>query len=173
VYGVEWDTKAVRWYLDGRKYHEVSIANNVNSTSEMHLPFFILLNMAVGGNWPGNPDGTTAFPDTMYVDYVRVYEAGGTTGASDFNNNRFGLCENFHNPVNQSTTISYNLPSDSFVSLKMFDSSGKKVATLISEEMPAGIHSLEWNATNFSEGIYFCRLEAGSLADTKKLILLR
>jgi len=74
VYAVEWDANAIKWLLDGKKYWEANIANNINSTDEFHNPFFILFNFAVGGTWPGNPDGTTVFPDTMFVDYVRVYQ---------------------------------------------------------------------------------------------------
>ncbi|MFL6659805.1 MAG: carbohydrate-binding protein [Massilia sp.] len=73
VYAVEWDTSAIRWYVDGNKYHEVNIAGGINGTSEFQSPFFLLFNLAVGGNWPGNPDGTAAFPNQMKVDYVRVY----------------------------------------------------------------------------------------------------
>jgi len=53
VYAVEWDTSAIRWYVDGTKYHEVNIANGVNGTDEFQKDFFLLLNFAVGGNWPG------------------------------------------------------------------------------------------------------------------------
>jgi beta-glucanase (GH16 family) len=73
-YSVEWDNKAVKWFLDGNQYHEVSIADSVNSTSELHKPFYIILNLAIGGNWPKNPDETTIFPDTVFIDYVRVYQ---------------------------------------------------------------------------------------------------
>jgi beta-glucanase (GH16 family) len=74
VYAIEWDASAIRWYCDGNQYHEANIANNINSTEEFHRNFFILLNVAVGGNWPGSPDGSTTFPAYMYVDYVRVYQ---------------------------------------------------------------------------------------------------
>jgi len=73
VYAVEWDASAIRWYVDGNKYHEVNIAGGINGTSEFHSPFFLLFNLAVGGNWPGNPDASTVFPNRMQVDYVRVY----------------------------------------------------------------------------------------------------
>ncbi|MCY0911242.1 carbohydrate-binding protein [Massilia antarctica] len=73
VYAVEWDASAIRWYVDGNKFHEVNIAGGINGTSEFHAPFFLLFNLAVGGNWPGSPDGSTAFPNKMQVDYVRVY----------------------------------------------------------------------------------------------------
>ncbi|MCU0431391.1 MAG: RICIN domain-containing protein [Cytophagaceae bacterium] len=74
LYTVEWDAAAIRWYLDGIKYHEVSILNGVNGTSEFHENFFLLLNMAIGGNWPGFAVDNGAFPAQMMVDYVRVYQ---------------------------------------------------------------------------------------------------
>jgi len=73
VYAVEWDASVIRWYVDGNKFHEVNIAGGVNGTSEFHAPYFLLFNLAVGGNWPGSPDGSTVFPNRMQVDYVRVY----------------------------------------------------------------------------------------------------
>ncbi|MBW3129063.1 carbohydrate-binding protein [Hymenobacter profundi] len=80
VYSVEWDASAIRWFVDGVKYHEMSILNNVGSTEEFHRPFFLLLNLAVAGNWPGQTVDESKLPATMYVDYVRVYQkTGGTT----------------------------------------------------------------------------------------------
>lgn len=80
TYAVEWDASAIRWYVDGVKYNEANIANNINGTSELHENFFILLNVAVGGNWPGNNIGNN-FPAKMLVDYVRVYKAGAAPAA--------------------------------------------------------------------------------------------
>lgn len=76
VYSIEWDASSIKWFVDGTQYLEANIANNINGTDEFHKPFFILFNLAVGGNWPGNPDGSTPFPAKMYVDYVRVYQHG-------------------------------------------------------------------------------------------------
>ena len=81
TYTVECDANAIRWYVDGTKYHEANIAAGINSTSEFHENFFIILNLAVGGNWPGNTIG--AMPANLYIDYVRVYQDGvipSTTG---------------------------------------------------------------------------------------------
>jgi beta-glucanase (GH16 family) len=78
VYAIEWDASAIRWFLDGVQYHEVDISNGANGTSEFHEEFFILLNMAVGGQWPGYEVDNGALPATMQVDYVRVYERGST-----------------------------------------------------------------------------------------------
>jgi beta-glucanase (GH16 family) len=73
-YSIEWDKESVGLFLDGKKYWEVNIKDSINSTEEFHKPHYIILNLAIGGDWPKNPDATTAFPDTMYVDYVRVYQ---------------------------------------------------------------------------------------------------
>jgi len=75
VYAVEWDTNSIRWYVDNTLYVTGSIANNVNSTDAFHKPFFIILNLAVGGSWPGLTVDATKLPAAMYVDYVRVYSA--------------------------------------------------------------------------------------------------
>lgn len=85
----------------------------------------------------------------------------------------FELQQNYPNPFNPSTTISFSIPSRSFVSLKVFDTLGREVATIVSEEMPAGNYSRQWNAANMSSGVYFYRLQAGSFIETKKLVLLR
>jgi|GEM_PF-897336 beta-glucanase (GH16 family) len=74
LYSVVWDSASITWYLDNTQYWTANIANNINNTNAFHEPFFIILNLAVGGSWPGNPDGSTTFPATMYVDYVRVYQ---------------------------------------------------------------------------------------------------
>ena len=73
-YTIEWDKEAVKWFLDGVQYHEVNVKDSINSTAELHKPFYIILNLAIGGNWPKNPDETTRFPDSVFVDYVRVYQ---------------------------------------------------------------------------------------------------
>lgn len=73
-YSIEWDKEKICWYIDGNKYHESNISNGINSTEEFHQDFYLIMNMAVGGNWPGSPSNTTEFPSTMTVDYVRVYQ---------------------------------------------------------------------------------------------------
>jgi photosystem II stability/assembly factor-like uncharacterized protein len=93
----------------------------------------------------------------------------------------FSLAQNFPNPFNPSTTISFDLPANSFVSLKVFDVLGQEVTSIIFEEMPAGSYSRQWNAQNFPSGVYFYRLHArqtsggqsGSFTQTKRLLLLK
>ena len=65
----------------------------------------------------------------------------------------FSLSQNYPNPFNPTTTIAFNIPSKSFVSLKVFDMLGKEVATLASEEMSTGNYTRQWNAVNVSSGM--------------------
>lgn len=74
VYSIEWDSKYIRWFVDGQQFNEFYIENGTGNTEEFQRPFFILLNLAVGGNWPGSPNNSTPFPSQMLVDYVRVYQ---------------------------------------------------------------------------------------------------
>lgn len=76
VYAVEWEPQQIRLYVDGNLYATDTPAGSPqpNSWPFDGQPFFLLLNLAVGGNWPGNPDATTQFPQQMLVDYVRVYQ---------------------------------------------------------------------------------------------------
>ena len=74
VYAVEWKPKAIRFYVDDHLYTTRTPADLPQGAKWVYKhPFFILLNVAVGGGWPGNPDTSTVFPQTMLVDYVRVY----------------------------------------------------------------------------------------------------
>jgi len=73
-YSIEWDSNSIKWYLDGKLYNEGNIKDNINGTEEFHKPFFIILNLAIGGNWPGSPNDSTIFPAKMQVDYVRAYQ---------------------------------------------------------------------------------------------------
>lgn len=72
VYAVEWEQDEIRWYTDEKCYSTLT-PSDVPGKWVFDHPFYILLNLAVGGHWPGNPDMTTNFPQFMYVDYVRVY----------------------------------------------------------------------------------------------------
>jgi hypothetical protein len=64
---------SIKWYVDRIQYAEANISGGINSTSEFQGPFFIILNVAVGGNFVGSPDGSTVFPQQMQVDWVRVW----------------------------------------------------------------------------------------------------
>lgn len=85
----------------------------------------------------------------------------------------FSLSQNYPNPFNPSTVISYTLPVDGLVSLKVFNTLGQQVAELMNNVQNAGTHTVEFNAENLSSGIYYYRLETNGLVDTKKMILVK
>ena len=87
---------------------------------------------------------------------------------------KYSLHQNFPNPFNPSTNIEFDLPSKSFVSLKIFDCLGREMAVLVSEELPAGVYLRRWRPKSTPSGVYFCRLQAGpSFIETNKLLLLK
>lgn len=73
VFAIEWEPGEIRWYMDGLLYHTVT-PDTVPGEWVFEHDFFLILNVAVGGYWPGYPDETTIFPQKMYVDYVRVWQ---------------------------------------------------------------------------------------------------
>jgi len=82
VYAVEWEPNTIRFYVDDHLYTTRTPADLPKGAKWVYdHPFFLLLNVAVGGGWPGNPDSTSVFPQTMLVDYVRVYERAGAAPA--------------------------------------------------------------------------------------------
>ncbi len=85
----------------------------------------------------------------------------------------FMLYQSYPNPFNPSTTINFTIPSTSFVSLKIFDINGREVADLLKGELPAGNHSIKWNAENMASGVYFYRLDNRKFTAAKKLLLLK
>lgn len=72
IFAVEWEPGGIRWYVDNTHYNTIT-PQDVPGKWVFDHPFFIILNVAVGGSWPGYPDETTQFPQYMLVDYVRVY----------------------------------------------------------------------------------------------------
>jgi hypothetical protein len=85
----------------------------------------------------------------------------------------FTLRQNYPNPFNPSTKISFDIPSKSFVTLKIYDLLGREVKTLSSELLSVGNYTRIWNANGFASGIYFYRIQAGSFVETKKLVLIK
>ena len=74
TYAIEWDERKITWFVDGYAYQTVTRADLPSGAAWVFdRPFFILLNVAVGGRFVGPPDATTTFPQTMLVDWVRVY----------------------------------------------------------------------------------------------------
>jgi len=86
---------------------------------------------------------------------------------------RTGLLQNFPNPFNPATTIRYQLANQSAVRLEVYSLLGQRVATLVNETEEAGYHDVRFDGSGLASGVYFYRLEAGSVTETKKLVTVR
>ena len=85
----------------------------------------------------------------------------------------FRLEQNYPNPFNPSTTIQFSLARAAYVTLKIFDTLGEQVATLLSQELAAGAYTTTWSASSLPSGVYFCNLKAGGFVKTRAMILLK
>jgi hypothetical protein len=95
----------------------------------------------------------------------------------------FSLLQNYPNPFNPTTTILYKVDSRESIELRVFDMLGREVATLVNEVKQPGMYTVRWSATgrsasggdagNLASGVYFCRLKAGPLSATRKLLLMK
>ncbi len=91
---------------------------------------------------------------------------------------RYALHPNYPNPFNPSTTIRYDLPEESHVSLTVYDLMGKQITSLVSESQAAGVRTVTWDGTdasgkNVSAGVYLYRIQAGEFSQTRKMVLLK
>ena len=97
-------------------------------------------------------------------------------GMKNINNNipdKYSLSQNYPNPFNPKTIINYQLPSSNYVKLTIFDALGKEVAVLVNEKQSAGSYNAEWDATNYSSGLYFYKLECEGFTEVKKMVLIK
>ncbi len=115
-------------------------------------------------------DGSYSYSETIEIDWTN-----GVTEVNDDNNlpKEFSLSQNYPNPFNPNTVISYQLPVNSKVVLKVYDVIGKEVATLVNNEQEAGNHTAQFNGKGMSSGMYFYKLEAENFVQVKKMILLK
>lgn len=86
---------------------------------------------------------------------------------------KFSLSQNYPNPFNPSTNISYAIPYEEHLTLKIFDILGNEIQTLVNELKPAGRYNINFNAANLPSGVYYYILQAGNYSETKKLLLLK
>ena len=107
------------------------------------------------------------------VDFDGTFEYSSEVEVEVITPTEFNLAQNYPNPFNPSTKITFSLPVDSKVSLKVFDMIGQEVASLVNQDLTAGVHNYVFNATGFNSGVYFYKLQAGNFVETKKMILLR
>ena len=125
---------------------------------------------------PSNNQNGPAFGVFAALANGTVVQFGTLTGVENSKNSKptsFNLNQNFPNPFNPSTKITYSIPKSSEVSLKIFNVLGQEVATLVNQQQNAGNYTVNFDAKSLSSGIYLYRIQAGSFVSTKKMTLLK
>jgi photosystem II stability/assembly factor-like uncharacterized protein len=149
----------------------------------------IILKTTNGGiSWISQMSGTSSLLNSIF--FTDIYHGwacgwGGviartTNGGSTFITNtgtnipdNYSLSQNYPNPFNPSTIINFQLPTNNFVSLIIYDITGKVIETLVNEQLSAGSYKVDWNASRYPSGIYFCRIETGNFSKTIKMSLIK
>lgn len=122
-------------------------------------------NVYVAGHSPGIGFNYDILTIKYSQNITSVYESNNIISDS------YSLNQNYPNPFNPSTTISFSVPNEEFVYLKVFNSLGEEVAELVNETKPSGNYEINFNASGLSSGVYLYRLQAGEFSTTKKLLL--
>lgn len=161
-------------------YHE-SLTGDIMQVQTSGFAVRISTILPSGKIWEASSqvrDGKTMFivPDpSLQYKIEAVALPNGTTDVNDQADvpTEFNLNQNYPNPFNPTTTISYSLPTNGFVTLKVYDILGKEVATLINEEKQAGSYTTNFDASGLASGTYIYRLTAGSSIQIKKMTLIK
>jgi beta-glucanase (GH16 family) len=154
IYTVEWDSQFIRWFIDRVQYHIVNIENGVNGTDEFHEKYFIVLNMAIGGNWPGFNVDDSALPAKMHIDYVRVYQEGSAVNASTITKKE-DTPKVLPNPSVGNITIT-NYSEVVGLSYEIFNAIGIKIKEGI-------LNDSQISVDDISSGIYWLKLSNGKV----------
>lgn len=126
--------------------------------------------------WVGRIHEIAIYNKALSVDEVAFLFDKGVVSVEDQNGQlpeTFSLLQNYPNPFNPRTTIEFSLAKSGYTSLIVYDILGKPVATLVNGELQAGYHTINFNASNLSAGVYFYSLNSGDFSSAKKLILLK
>jgi len=156
--GGRYAPKSQAWVVDGVHSPAIDAGDLTSSYSNEPAPSGNRINLGCYGN-------------TMYAS--KSHSVSDIQKITTDLPTHFSLGQNYPNPFNPATTITFGLASKSFVSLRVFNVLGREVSILVSEELPAGTYSQNWNAAGLASGVYFYCLQTGSFTDTKKLLLLR
>ena len=128
-------------------------------------------------DWLERPEGHSWGLWRASIDRMLMYffpaSANGIGVSESYFVNEFLLYQNFPNPFNPTTSISWNQPTDDFVIIKIYDILGNEVATLVNENIDAGNHTINFDASNFSSGMYIYKLQSVNSVQNRKMMLLK
>jgi hypothetical protein len=166
-------------------YQSATLSSGVNSSAIMSTISSTSQFTPTAGQWATKrftmPVGTnkvrftakSAYGNNLYIDDI---QAGGFTGVENplsLIPDKYELAQNYPNPFNPSTKISFSLPKQGFVTLKIYDVVGKEVAKIVNEVKNAGSYTVEFNASTLASGVYFYRIEAADFVETKRMMLIK
>jgi beta-glucanase (GH16 family) len=177
TFTIIWEEGRMDWYVDGN--HFLTKTSWYTSGHDFPAPFdqefHVILNLAVGGNWPGYPDTTTKFPQEYIIDYVRVYQKDPTSieEQEDYQPEGFLLNQNYPNPFNSQTVINYEISRASHIKLSLHDLLGRTVDILVNQEQGPGVYSVAFDAEGLSSGSYIYSLNTDNQKISRKLLLLK
>jgi hypothetical protein len=132
----------------------------------------IILNDIIDLDNDGTDELLSYADNDIYIYHAEI-APNGTMDNSPGTPSRFCLYANYPNPFNPTTTIKYDLPKSSDVTIDIFDILGRKIETLVSGKQSVGSHSATWYAGDATSGVYFYRIKAGDYCDTRKCLLLK
>jgi hypothetical protein len=124
-------------------------------------------NVFVAGSSQGGGVRSDDYTTIMYSQPIGIQQISNQVPGT------FNLTQNYPNPFNPSTKINFALPKDAFAKIIIYDVLGREVTKLVNENLKRGTYEADWDAANFSSGIYFYRLESDGYAETKKMILMK
>ncbi len=162
--------------------NSLRVKSITNNTDTINYEGSVLVSSSLSVNYSWYVSGSKApvfsisYVQTPFGSYKYVsYSYPVVSGISSNNEvaDKFTLDQNFPNPFNPSTKISFSIPKAGFVSMKIYDIAGKEVAVVANEFMNAGKYTADFNASSLTSGTYFYRLEANGLSETRKMILVK
>ncbi len=148
-YGIIWDENGVTYTLNDHPYFYFPILDNNNTANIFQKPFYFLLNVAIGGNWPGYPDATTPFPAVMEVQYIRVFEKN-TLTTEDGNPSK--MARAYPVPTRAEVMVEFPQMADQR-RLHVFNSEGRMVYSTVSNNTIERIDTSGW-----APGLYFLQI---------------
>ncbi|MCK9425586.1 MAG: T9SS type A sorting domain-containing protein [Ignavibacteriaceae bacterium] len=161
---------------DVATWYAYDTKTNTISGEKMAWTFYTAANAAERPRAIGfSPDGATAYLGTFSAGAVRKYTRSGV-GVEQLGNTIptvYMLDQNYPNPFNPETSIRFSIPQESFVTVKVFNTLGEEVMTLVNEQKTAGVYNASFKANSLTSGIYFYTIKANDFTSTKKMILMK
>ncbi|MEZ5071602.1 MAG: family 16 glycosylhydrolase [Bacteroidales bacterium] len=172
-FALEWTEGKMRWFVDGERYQTLTAWSSSGGSypAPFNRRFHLLVNLAVGGDWPGYPNSSTSFPQELVLDYIRVYQEGATGNPRQEVSGGFGIDPVVPNPVLSGARITYRIGEECRVSLAIFDGTGRLMARLADGVKAKGLHEAVWDRGSLAPGVYSCRLSAGERTAVRKILV--